>query len=135
MKILKKIKNIVDDTMFVDVPVEPKERIEKLDQAVLHRIVDEADNVLAEDDKEFEEQVTELIKIRKAYNNYNEEIRGEDKPKKQISDGAWKFWATVVSATASGAVVIYSTLYADEGNFVNDFTRRVINKRIDGDKF
>lgn len=135
MKILKKIKNIVDDTMFVDVPVEPKERIEKLDQAVLHRIVDEADNVLAEDDKEFEEQVTELIKIRKAYNNYNEEIRGEDKPKKQISDGAWKFWATVVSASVSGAVVIYSTLYADEGNFVNDFTRRVINKRIDGDKF
>jgi hypothetical protein len=132
---LPNIKKFIDEKLFVEVPVEAKERIDKVDKLVLNRIADEANDVLANDEKEFDEKVNELIKIRKAYNSYNEETREEDKPKDKISEGAWKFWATVVSATASGAVVIYSTLYADEGNFVNDFTKRVINKRIDGDKF
>jgi len=71
----------------------------------------------------------------KKKNSYSEVTVEEEKPTKQISDGAWKFWATVVGSVTSGAVVIYSTLYSDEGNFINDFTRKVINKRIDGDKF
>lgn len=132
---LPKIKEFIEDKMFVEVAVEPKERIDKVDALVLHRIADEANVVLDDNDKEFEQKVNELIKIRKAYNSYNEETREEDKPKDKVSEGAWKFWATVVSAGTSAAVVIYSTLYADEGNFVNDFTRKVINKRIDGDKF
>ena len=131
---LPKIKEFIEDKMFVEVPVSAEERINKVDELVLHRIADEANGVL-DHDKEFDEKVNELIKIRKAYNSYNEETREEDKPKDKVSEGAWKFWATVVSAGTSAAVVIYSTLYADEGNFVNDFTRKVINKRIDGDKF
>ena len=131
---LPKIKEFIEDKMFVEVPVSAEERINKVDELVLHRIADEANGVL-DNDKEFDEKVNELIKIRKAYNSYNEETREEDKPKEKVSEGAWKFWATVVSAGTSAAVVIYSTLYADEGNFVNDFTRKVINKRIDGDKF
>lgn len=134
MKLLDKFKNIIDEKLFVEVPVEAKERINKIDELVLHCIADEAKGVLA-NDKEFDEKVNELIKIRKAYNTYSEETREEDKPKDKVSEGAWKFWATVVSAGTSAAVVVYSTLYADEGNFVNDFTRKVINKRIDGDKF
>lgn len=135
MKLLNKIKNIVDDKLFVEVPVEAKERIDKIDELVLHRIADEADEVLSDNDVEFEQQVNELIKIRKAYNSYSNQTVEEEAPKEKISEGAWKFWATLVSAGMSGAVVIYSTLYADSGNFVNDFTRKVINKRIDGDKF
>ena len=132
---LPNIKEFIEDKMFVEVAVEPKERIDKVDTLVLHRIADEANDVLDDNDKEFDEKVNELIKIRKAYNSYNEETREENKPKERLTEGAWKFWATVVSAGTSAAVVIYSTLYSDEGNFVNDFTRKVINKRIDGDKF
>lgn len=135
MKLLDKFKNIIDEKLFVEVPVEAKERINKIDELVLHRIADEANEVLSDNNVEFEQQVNELIKIRKAYNSYNNQTVEEEAPKEKISEGAWRFWATLVSAGMSGAVVIYSTLYADEGNFVNDFTRKVINKRIDGDKF
>ena len=134
MKLLSKIKDVVEDILFIEEDVCAEERISRIDEKVLNTIADRADEVLA-NDAEFDEQVSELLKVRKAYNSYSETTVKEDKPKKQISEGAWKFWATVVSATASGAVVIYSTLYADSGNFVNDFTRKVINKRIDGDKF
>ena len=134
MKLLSKIKDVVEDKLFEEVPVTAEERISEIDEKVMQRIANKADEVLAEDGN-FDEQVAELLKIRKAYNSYSDATVEEDKPKEKVSEGAWKFWATVVSAGTSAAVVIYSTLYADEGNFVNDFTRKVINKRIDGDKF
>lgn len=135
MKLLNKIKDVIEDKLFVEVPVSAEERINKVDELVLHRIADKADDVLADNDVDFEQKVNDLITVRKAYNKYNNETVVEEKAKEKVSEGAWKFWATVVSAGTSAAVVIYSTLYADEGNFVNDFTRKVINKRIDGDKF
>ena len=136
MKLLNKIKDVTEDILFVDVPVEKS--MDEVDNLVLSKIVEKADNVIsisAETEEEFKAQIEEAIKLRKAYNNYNEVIVKEEKPKKELSDGAWKFWATVVSGVTSGAIVIYSTLYADEGNFINDFTKKVINKKIDGDKF
>ena len=138
MKLLDKIKNKVEDVMFVEVPLSAEERIKEIDEKTLQRIADKADEVLvveAKSQQEFEEQVNELLKIRKAFNSYSDVTVEEEKPKEKISEGAWKFWATVVGSVTSGAVVIYSTLYADEGNFINDFTRKVINRRIDGDKF
>lgn len=136
MKLLNKIKDVTEDILFVDVPVEKS--MDEVDNLVLSKIVEKADNAIsisAETEEEFKAQIEEAIKLRKAYNNYNEVIVKEEKPKKELSDGAWKFWATVVSGVTSGAIVIYSTLYADEGNFINDFTKKVINKKIDGDKF
>lgn len=136
MKLLNKIKDVTEDILFVDVPVE--KTMDEVDNLVLSKIVEKADNTIsisAETEEEFKAQIEEAIKLRKAYNNYNEVIVKEEKPKKELSDGAWKFWATVVSGVTSGVIVIYSTLYADEGNFINDFTKKVINKKIDGDKF
>jgi hypothetical protein len=136
MKLLNKIKDVTEDILFVDVPVEKS--MDEVDNLVLSKIVEKADNTIsisAETEEEFKAQIEEAIKLRKAYNNYNEVIVKEEKPKKELSDGAWKFWATVVSGVTSGVIVIYSTLYADEGNFINDFTKKVINKKIDGDKF
>lgn len=136
MKLLNKIKDVTEDILFVDVPVEKS--MDEVDNLVLSKIVEKADNAIsisAETEEEFKAQIEEAIKLRKAYNNYNEVIIKEEKPKKELSDGAWKFWATVVSGVTSGVIVIYSTLYADEGNFINDFTKKVINKKIDGDKF
>lgn len=136
MKLLNKIKDVTEDILFVDVPVEKS--MDEVDNLVLSKIVEKADNAIsisAETEEEFKAQIEEAIKLRKAYNNYNEVIVKEEKPKKELSDGAWKFWATVVSGVTSGIIVIYSTLYADEGNFINDFTKKVINKKIDGDKF
>lgn len=136
MKLLNKIKDVTEDILFVDVPVE--KTMDEVDNLVLNKIVEKADNTIsisAETEEEFKAQIEEAIKLRKAYNNYNEVIVKEEKPKKELSDGAWKFWATVVSGVTSGVIVIYSTLYADEGNFINDFTKKVINKKIDGDKF
>lgn len=136
--LLNKIKNKVEDVMFVEVPLSAEERIKEIDEKTLQRIADKADELLvveAKSQQEFEEQVNELLKIRKAFNSYSDVTVEEEKPKEKISEGAWKFWATVVGSVTSGAVVIYSTLYADEGNFINDFTRKVINRRIDGDKF
>lgn len=138
MKLLKNFKNKIEDVFFVEEALSAEERIKEIDEKTLQRIADKADEVLVVDAKsqqEFEEQVDELLKIRKAFNSYSETTVEEEKPKKQISEGAWKFWATVVGSVTSGAVVIYSTLYSDEGNFINDFTRKVINRRIDGDKF
>lgn len=136
MKLLNKIKDVTEDILFVDVPVEKS--MDEVDNLVLSKIVEKADNTIsisAETEEEFKAQIEEAIKLRKAYNNYNEVIVKEEKPKKELSDGAWKFWATVVSGVTSGVIVIYSTIYADEGNFINDFTKKVINKKIDGDKF
>ena len=136
MKLLKKIKDVAEDILFVEV-VEEKS-MEQVDSLVLSKIVDKADksiSISADTEEDFYKQLEEAVKLRKAYNNYNDVIVKEVKEKKQISDGAWKFWATVVSGISTGAIVIYSTLYSDEGNFVNDFTRKVINKKIDGDKF
>lgn len=136
MKLLNKIKDVTEDILFVDVPVE--KTMDEVDNLVLSKIVDRADKsitVSADTEEEFYRQLEEAVKLRKAYNNYNEVIVKEVKEKKQLSEGAWKFWATVVSGVTSGAIVIYSTLYSDEGNFINDFTRKVINKKIDGDKF
>lgn len=136
MKLLNKIKDVTEDILFVDAPVEKS--MDEVDNLVLSKIVEKADNTIsisAEMEEEFKAQIEEAIKLRKAYNNYNELIVKEEKPKKELSDGAWKFWATVVSGVTSGVIVIYSTLYADEGNFINDFTKKVINKKIDGDKF
>lgn len=136
MKLLNKIKDVTEDILFVDVSVEKS--MDEVDNLVLSKIVEKADNTIsisAETEEEFKAQIEEAIKLRKAYNNYNEVIVKEEKPKKELSDGAWKFWATVVSGVTSGVIVIYSTLYADEGNFINDFTKKVINKKIDGDKF
>ena len=136
MKLLNKIKDVANDVLFVDVPVEKS--MEEVDKLVLDKIVDKADKsitISAETEEDFYKQLEEAVRLRKAYNNYNDVIVKETKEKKQISDGAWKFWATVVSGVTSGAIVIYSTLYSDEGNFINDFTRKVINKKIDGDKF
>lgn len=136
MKLLNKIKDVTEDILFVDVPVE--KTMDEVDNLVLSKIVEKADNTIsisAETEEEFKAQIEEAIKLRKAYINYNEVIVKEEKPKKELSDGAWKFWATVVSGVTSGVIVIYSTLYADEGNFINDFTKKVINKKIDGDKF
>lgn len=136
MKLLNKIKDVTEDILFVDVPVE--KTMDEVDNLVLSKIVDKADKsitVSADTEEEFYRQLEEAVKLRKAYNNYNEVIIKEVKEKKQLSEGAWKFWATVVSGVTSGAIVIYSTLYSDEGNFINDFTRKVINKKIDGDKF
>lgn len=138
MKLLKNFKNKIEDVLFVELPLSAEERIKEIDEKTLSRIADKADEVLvveAKTKQEFEEQVNELLKIRKAFNSYSDVTVEEERPKKQISEGAWKFWATVVGSITSGAVVIYSTLYSDEGNFINDFTRKVINKRIDGDKF
>lgn len=136
MKLLNKIKDVANDILFVEV-VEEKS-MEQVDSLVLSKIVDKADksiSVSADTEEDFYKQLEEAVKLRKAYNNYSDVIVKEVKEKKQISDGAWKFWATVVSGISTGAIVIYSTLYSDEGNFVNDFTRKVINKKIDGDKF
>lgn len=136
MKLLEKIKDVTNDILFVDVPVEKS--MEQVDSLVLSKIVDKADKsitISAETEEDFYKQLEEAVKLRKAYNNYNDVIVKETKEKRQLSDGAWKFWATVVSGISTGAIVIYSTLYSDEGNFVNDFTRKVINKKIDGDKF
>lgn len=136
MKLLNKIKDVTEDILFVDVPVE--KTMDEVDNLVLSKIVDKADKsitVSADTEEEFYRQLEEAVKLRKAYNNYNEVIIKEVKEKKQLSEGAWKFWATVVSGVTSGAIVIYSTLYSDEGNFINDFTRKVINKKIDGGKF
>lgn len=136
MKLLNKIKDVTEDILFVDVPVE--KTMDEVDNLVLSKIVEKADKTIsisAETEEEFKAQIEEAIKLRKGYNNYNEVIVKEEKPKKELSDGAWKFWATVVSGVTSGVIVIYSTLYADEGNFINDFTKKVINKKIDGDKF
>lgn len=136
MKLLDKIKTKIDDVLFVEIPVE--KTMDEVDNIVLSKIVDKADKaitVTAKTEEEFQKQIEEAIKLRKAYNNYNDVIVKEVKPKKEVSDGAWKFWATVVSGVTSGAIVIYSTLYSDEGNFINDFTRKVINKKIDGEKF
>lgn len=136
MKLLNKIKDVAEDILFVDVPVE--KTMDEVDNLVLSKIVDKADKsitVSADTEEDFYRQLEEAVKLRKAYNNYNEVIVKEVKEKKQLSEGAWKFWATVVSGVTSGAIVIYSTLYSDEGNFINDFTRKVINKKIDGDKF
>jgi hypothetical protein len=136
MKLLNKIKDVAEDILFVEV-VEEKS-MEQVDSLVLSKIVDKADksiSISADTEEDFYKQLEEAVKLRKAYNNYNDVIVKEVKEKKQISDGAWKFWATVVSGISTGAIVIYSTLYSDEGNFVNDFTRKVINKKIDGDKF
>lgn len=136
MKLLNKIKDVTEDILFIDVPVEKS--MDEVDNLVLSKIVEKADNTIsisAETEEEFKAQIEEAIKLRKAYNNYSEVIVKEEKPKKELSDGAWKFWATVVSGVTSGVIVIYSTLYADEGNFINDFTKKVINKKIDGDKF
>lgn len=138
MKLLKNFKNKIENVFFVEEALTAEERIKEIDEKTLQRIADKADEVLVDDAKyqqEFEEQVDELLKIRKAFNSYSETTVKEEKPKKQFSEGAWKFWATVVGSLTSGAVVIYSTLYSDEGNFINDFTRKVINRRIDGDKF
>lgn len=138
MKLLKNFKNKIENVFFVEETLTAEERIKEIDEKTLQRIADKADEVLVVEVKsqqEFEEQVDELLKIRKAFNSYSETTVEEEKPKKQISEGAWKFWATVVGSLTSGAVVIYSTLYSDEGNFINDFTRKVINRRIDGDKF
>lgn len=138
MKLLKNFKNKIENVFFVEEALTAEERIKEIDEKTLQRIADKADEVLVVEVKsqqEFEEQVDELLKIRKAFNSYSETTVEEEKPKKQISEGAWKFWATVVGSVTSGAVVIYSTLYSDEGNFINDFTRKVINRRIDGDKF
>ena len=136
MKLLNKIKDVTEDILFVDAPVE--KTMDEVDNLVLSKIVDKADKsitVSADTEEDFYRQLEEAVKLRKAYNNYNEVIVKEVKEKKQLSEGAWKFWATVVSGVTSGAIVIYSTLYSDEGNFINDFTRKVINKKIDGDKF
>lgn len=136
MKLLNKIKDVANDILFVEV-VEEKS-MEQVDSLVLSKIVDKADksiSISADTEEDFYKQLEEAVKLRKAYNNYSDVIVKEVKEKKQISDGAWKFWATVVSGISTGAIVIYSTLYSDEGNFVNDFTRKVINKKIDGDKF
>lgn len=136
MKLLNKIKDVTNDILFVEV-VEEKS-MKQVDSLVLSKIVDKADksiSISADTEEDFYKQLEEAVKLRKAYNNYNDVIVKEVKEKKQISDGAWKFWATVVSGISTGAIVIYSTLYSDEGNFVNDFTRKVINKKIDGDKF
>ncbi len=136
MKLLEKIKDVTNDILFVDVPVEKS--MEQVDNLVLSKIVDKADKsitISADTEEEFYKQLEEAVKLRKAYNDYNDVIVKETKEKRQLSDGAWKFWATVVSGISTGAIVIYSTLYSDEGNFVNDFTRKVINKKIDGDKF
>lgn len=138
MKLLNKIKNKIENVFFVEEALTAEERIKEIDEKTLQRIADKADEALVVEVKsqqEFEEQVDELLKIRKVFNSYSETTVEEEKPKKQISEGAWKFWATVVGSVTSGAVVIYSTLYSDEGNFINDFTRKVINRRIDGDKF
>lgn len=138
MKLLKNFKNKIEDVLFVELPLSAEERIKEIDEKTLSRIADKADEVLvveAKTKQEFEEQVNELLKIRKAFNSYSDVTVEEERPKKQISEGAWKFWATVVGSITSGAVVIYSTLYSDEGNFINDFTRKIINKRIEGDKF
>ena len=138
MKLLKNFKNKIENVFFVEEALTAEERIKEIDEKTLQRIADKADEVLVVEVKsqqEFEEQVDELLKIRKAFNSYSETTIEEEKPKKQISEGAWKFWATVVGSVTSGAVVIYSTLYSDEGNFINDFTRKVINRRIDGVKF
>ena len=138
MKLLKNFKNKIENVFFVEEALTAEERIKEIDEKTLQRIADKADEVLVvgvKSQQEFEEQVDELLKIRKAFNSYSETTVEEEKPKKQISEGAWKFWATVVGSLTSGAVVIYSTLYSDEGNFINDFTRKVINRRIDGDKF
>ena len=136
MKLLNKIKDVANDILFVE-DVEEKS-MEQVDSLVLSKIVDKADksiSISADTEEDFYKQLEEAVKLRKAYNNYSDVIVKEVKEKKQISDGAWKFWATVVSGISTGAIVIYSTLYSDEGNFVNDFTRKVINKKIDGDKF
>lgn len=136
MKLLNKIKDVANDILFVEV-VEEKS-MEQVDSLVLSKIVDKADksiSISADTEEDFYKQLEEAVKLRKVYNNYSDVIVKEVKEKKQISDGAWKFWATVVSGISTGAIVIYSTLYSDEGNFVNDFTRKVINKKIDGDKF
>ena len=138
MKLLKNFKNKIENVFFVEEALTAEERIKEIDEKTLQRIANKADEVLvveAKSQQEFEEQVDELLKIRKAFNSYSETTVEEEKPKKMISEGAWKFWATVVGSVTSGAVVIYSTLYSDEGNFINDFTRKVINRRIDGDKF
>lgn len=138
MKLLKNFKNKIENVFFAEEALTAEERIKEIDEKTLQRIADKADEVLVvgvKSQQEFEEQVDELLKIRKAFNSYSETTVEEEKPKKQISEGAWKFWATVVGSLTSGAVVIYSTLYSDEGNFINDFTRKVINRRIDGDKF
>lgn len=137
-KLLNKIKNVTEDILFVEEPVSAGERIKEIDEKALQRIADKADEVLvfeAKSKEDFEQQVNELLKIRKAFNSYSDVTVEKEKPKKNISEGAWKFWATVVSVAGSGAVVIYSTLYSDSGNFVNDFTRKVISKQIDGNKF
>lgn len=136
MKLLNKIKNVAEDIFFVEEPM--VKAMEEIDDLVLNKIVEKADNVISIDTKteeEFKAQIEEAINIRKTYNNYNNVIVKEVKTKKELSDGAWKFWATVVSGLTSGIIVIYSTLYADEGNFINDFTKKVINKKIDGEKF
>lgn len=138
MKLLKNLKNKIEDVLFVEEALSAEERIKEIDEKTLQRIASKADEVLvveAKSQQEFKEQVDELLKIRKAFNSYSDITVEEEKPKEKISEGAWKFWATVVGSVTSGAVVIYSTLYADEGNFINDFTRKVINRRIDGDKF
>lgn len=136
MKLLNKIKNVAEDIFFVEEPM--VKTMEEVDDLVLNKIVEKADNVISIDAKTeegFKAQIEEAINIRKTYNNYNNVIVKEVKTKKELSDGAWKFWATVVSGLTSGIIVIYSTLYADEGNFINDFTKKVINKKIDGEKF
>ena len=134
--LLNKVKTKIDDALFVEVPV--VKTMEEVDNLVLNKIVEKADNAItisAKTEEEFQKQIEEAIKLRKAYNNYSDVIVKEVEPKKEVSDGAWRFWATVVSGVTSGAIVIYSTLYSDEGNFINDFTRKVINKKIDGEKF
>lgn len=136
MKLLDKIKTKIDDVLFVEVPV--VKTMEEVDNLVLNKIVEKADdaiNISAKTEEDFQKQIEEAILLRKAYNKYNSVIVNEVEPKKELSDGAWKFWATVVSGVTSGVIVIYSTLYSDEGNFINDFTRKVINKKIDGEKF
>lgn len=135
-KLLNKIKNVTEDIFFVEEPV--VKAMDEVDNLVLNKIVEKADNVISIDAKteeEFKAQIEEAINIRKTYNNYNNVIVKEVETKKELSDGAWKFWATVISGLTSGVIVIYSTLYADEGNFINDFTKKVINKKIDGEKF
>ena len=120
MKLLNKIKNVAEDIFFVEEPM--VKAMDEVDDLVLNKIVGKADNVISIDAKteeEFKAQIEEAINIRKTYNNYNNVIVKEVKTKKELSDGAWKFWATVVSGLTSGIIVIYSTLYADVGKFIN----------------
>ena len=99
MKLLNNIKNKVEDVMFVEVPLSAEERIKEIDEKTLQRIADKADEVLiveAKTQQEFEEQVDELLKIRKAFNSYSDVTVEEEKPKKQIDPKVFIITGVVV---------------------------------------